>query len=542
MSCFDASIFHARNAGEVRDWDAIKIFPTPPQAPRSLRAIRSRRRAARVRRLEASVESRVSRRAARRELRHRAWRHLECGIRAHALFEKRGPRGVNQTLAVQVFGGSAHSNIAIECGFRGVGTTNSNSCASGAVAVGEALRYIRDGWADVMIAGGAEAPLSPLTFGAFDFIRTMSRWQGDPAAFACRPFDKNRDGFVMGEGACSLGIGEHDHAVRRGACIYAEVLGYAMNNDAFHMTSPAPDGECVTACMTAALAVAALAAGTSSASAAPAAPSKIIAFSKPFDKLSPDDTADLVADVGWDGIECAVRAKSGHIAPERVEKDLPKMVEALKKRGKTIEIVTTEIVKLDPLAEKILRMQTRIFSGTRRCRITVHFSPMRSSRRTCSHRADPRPRGRAPVEREPARVRRDAQGAARLREPRRRDRRASSRDVVRVEKFPGMEPPSRRRRYARPRRARRLHGENHKCHASDHEGCACEFRDRRRALQLQRRPGRQRDRSARRSDKPEDRQIFFRRSSSSSIRRPASSASRSATMHRRTISPHTRRC
>ena len=262
---------------------------------------------------------------------------------------------MNQTLSVQVFGGSAHSNVAIECGVRGVGATNSNSCASGAVAVGEALRYIRDGWADVMIAGGAEAPLSPLTFGVFDFIRTMSRWQGDPAAFACRPFDKNRDGFVMGEGACSLVIEEHDHAVRCGACIYAEVLGYAMNNDAFHMTSPAPDGECVTACMTAALA-----AGTSSASAARAAPWKIIAFSKPFDKLSPDDTADLVADVGWDGIECAVRAKSGHIVPERVEKDLPKMGEALKKRGKTIEIVTTEIVKLDPLAEKILRTMAKL--------------------------------------------------------------------------------------------------------------------------------------------------------------------------------------
>ena len=104
-----------------------------------------------------------------------------------------------------------------------------------------------------------------------------------------------------------------------------------------------------------ALAVAALAAGTTSGVAAPVAPWKIIAFSKPFDKLSPDDTADLVADVGWDGIECAVRAKSGHVAPERVEEDLPKMAEALKKRGKTIEIVTTEIVKLDPLAERILR-------------------------------------------------------------------------------------------------------------------------------------------------------------------------------------------
>ena len=104
-----------------------------------------------------------------------------------------------------------------------------------------------------------------------------------------------------------------------------------------------------------ALAAAALAASVSSVAAAPVNPWKIIAFSKPFDRLSPDDTADLIADVGWDGIECGVRAKAGHIAPERVEEDLPKMVEALKKRGKTVEIVTTEITKLDPLAEKILR-------------------------------------------------------------------------------------------------------------------------------------------------------------------------------------------
>ena len=106
----------------------------------------------------------------------------------HSHFLKKGTRGVKQTLALQVFGGSAHSNIAIEFGFRGVGTTNSNSCASGTVAVGEALRYIRDDFADVVIAGGAEAPLSPLTFGAFAIIKTMSQWKGDPAE-ACRPFD-----------------------------------------------------------------------------------------------------------------------------------------------------------------------------------------------------------------------------------------------------------------------------------------------------------------------------------------------------------------
>lgn len=166
----------------------------------------------------------------------------------HQLYLNKGTRGINQTLALQVFGGSAHSNIAIEFGFRGVGTTNSNSCASGTVSVGEALRYIRAGMADVVIAGGAESPLSPLTFSAFDLIKTMSRFEGDPSR-ACRPFDLERDGFVMGEGAASLVLEEYEHARRRGARIYAEVLGYSLNNDAYHMTTPHPSGEAVALCM-----------------------------------------------------------------------------------------------------------------------------------------------------------------------------------------------------------------------------------------------------------------------------------------------------
>jgi 3-oxoacyl-[acyl-carrier-protein] synthase II len=170
----------------------------------------------------------------------------------HQRFLVKGSRGVNPTLALQVFGGSAHSNIAIECGFRGVGTTNSNSCASGVISVGEALRYIRDDMADVVLAGGAEAPLSPLTYGAFDFIKTMSRWEGDPP-LACKPFDLDRDGFVMGEGAATLVVEEYEHALRRGAHIYAEVLGYSLNNEAWHMTTPLPGGECVIACMREAL-------------------------------------------------------------------------------------------------------------------------------------------------------------------------------------------------------------------------------------------------------------------------------------------------
>ncbi len=172
----------------------------------------------------------------------------------HAKFLEGGHRAVNPGLALQVFGGSAHSNIAIECGFRGVGTTNSNSCASGAVALGEALRYIRDGWADVMVAGAAEAPLAPLTFGAFALIKSMSPWSGEPPGRACRSFDAARDGFTMGEGATSFVVEEYQHAKRRGARIYAEILGYSLNNDAHHMTNPLPTGESAVACMRAALA------------------------------------------------------------------------------------------------------------------------------------------------------------------------------------------------------------------------------------------------------------------------------------------------
>jgi len=157
----------------------------------------------------------------------------------HDAFVKGGFKAVSPLLALQVFGGSAHSNIAITCGFQGVGTTNSNSCASGTVALGESLRYIRDGIADVMIAGASEAPLSPLTYGAFANIRTMS--EADPSV-SCRPFDLNRDGFVMGEGAASLVVEEYEHARARGARIYAEILGFSHNNDAHHMTSPHPNG------------------------------------------------------------------------------------------------------------------------------------------------------------------------------------------------------------------------------------------------------------------------------------------------------------
>src|SRR5690606_26384628 len=152
-----------------------------------------------------------------------------------------GVRGVDALLALSVFAGSASCNIAIEFGFTGPNATNAMSCASGAIGLGEGWRLIREGSADVAIAGGVEAPLAPLCYGAFAIIRAMSTRNGDPTR-ACRPFDAGRDGFVMGEGAALLVLEEWEHARARGAPVYAELLGYGNTNDAFHMTAPRPDG------------------------------------------------------------------------------------------------------------------------------------------------------------------------------------------------------------------------------------------------------------------------------------------------------------
>src|SRR5881398_1984891 len=239
---FDPSAFQVRCAGEIRDWDPEVFFP-PHRLKRLDRYAQFAVASAELALDDAQFEY------SREKPQHRVGVSFGTALGGvckaedqHVRYLKKGVRGVNPMLAIQVFGGSAHSNIAIEFGFRGVGTTNSNSCASGTVSVGEALRYIRDDFTDVIVAGGAEAPLSALTIGAFDIIRTMSRWNGNPA-FACRPFDLLRDGFVMGEGGASLIVEELEHARSRGAKIYAEVLGYSLNNDAFHMTTPLPSGE-----------------------------------------------------------------------------------------------------------------------------------------------------------------------------------------------------------------------------------------------------------------------------------------------------------
>lgn len=170
-----------------------------------------------------------------------------------AKFAQHGLRAVDATLALAVFGGSASCNIAIEFGVSGPNSTNAMSCASGSMAIGEAFRQIRDGYADVMLAGGSEAPLATLCFGAFALIRAMSTRNDDPTK-ASRPFDADRDGFVMGEGAAVLLLESWEHAEARGARIYAELSGYGTTNDAHHMTAPLPGGAQAARCVQMALA------------------------------------------------------------------------------------------------------------------------------------------------------------------------------------------------------------------------------------------------------------------------------------------------
>src|SRR5256714_5383952 len=241
ISSFDASAFNVRCAGEIRDWNPEEFFPTH-RLKRLGRYGQFSVASAKLALDDAGIEYSREKPQGRIGVSFGTALGGVCKAEEQYIrFLKKGARGVQPTLAVQVFGGSAHSTIAIDYGFRGAGPTNSNSCASGTVSVGEALRYIRDNFADVVVAGGAEAPLTTITIGAFDIIKTMSRSQNPQTA--SRPFDKLRDGFVMGEGAASLILEELEHARARGAKIYAEVLGYSLNNEAFHLRRPFPRGD-----------------------------------------------------------------------------------------------------------------------------------------------------------------------------------------------------------------------------------------------------------------------------------------------------------
>jgi 3-oxoacyl-[acyl-carrier-protein] synthase II len=240
VTAFDASTFRSQVAAEVTDLD-----PTPYLDRKQLRRFDRYSRfalcAAKMAVADAGLDF-------EREAQERAGVCIGSALggmlfaeEQHGIFVEHGIKAVSPLLAVTVFGGAASCNIAIEFGITGPNTANSNSCAAGTIAIGDACRFIQEGAAEVMLAGGVETPIAPLCFGSFSLVRAMSTRNSEPEK-ASRPFDKGRDGFVMGEGAAILVLEEVGHAERRGAPIYGEILGYSLTNDAYHMSAPHPSG------------------------------------------------------------------------------------------------------------------------------------------------------------------------------------------------------------------------------------------------------------------------------------------------------------
>ena len=248
---FDASEYPVRIAGEVPDFDATAFIARKELKKMDL-FIQYALAAARMAVEDAGLE-------VTEENSRRIGVYVGAGIGGlpaiehwHRVLQEKGPERVTPFFIPMVIINLASGQISIMTGARGPNDTSVTACATGTHSIGDAFRVIQRGEADAMIAGGAESTISPLCIAGFNAMKALSRRNDSPAE-ASRPFDKDRDGFVVGEGAGVLVIEELEHARKRGARIYAELAGYGMNSDAFHMTMPSPEGRGAAECMALAL-------------------------------------------------------------------------------------------------------------------------------------------------------------------------------------------------------------------------------------------------------------------------------------------------
>jgi 3-oxoacyl-[acyl-carrier-protein] synthase II len=167
---------------------------------------------------------------------------LETLIKEVVLMEERGPSRLSPFLVPMLMANAASAQCSMQFGLKGPSLTHVSACASSSHAIGECGEIIRRGQADIMVTGGSEAAVLPLAIGAFSTMHAMSRRNDDPER-ASRPFDKDRDGFVLSEGSAVVILEEREHALARGVRIYGELIGYGATADAYHITSPAPEGE-----------------------------------------------------------------------------------------------------------------------------------------------------------------------------------------------------------------------------------------------------------------------------------------------------------
>lgn len=251
ITLFDAAAYNCRIAGQVWDYKAENFFPT-----KDLKKIDRFIQFALVAGAEAMAHSGIDLTKVDLE---RFGACIGVGIgglpeieEEHTALTTRGPRRVSPFFIPMVISNLAAGQLSLKYGLKGANTCITSACSSSAHAVGESFRLIQRGDQDLMLAGGAEAVVCGLGVAGFCALRALSERNDDPTR-ASRPFDKDRDGFVMGEGAAVLVLESYDHAKKRGATILAEVVGYGLNADAYHMTQPSPEGEGAARCIKLAL-------------------------------------------------------------------------------------------------------------------------------------------------------------------------------------------------------------------------------------------------------------------------------------------------
>ncbi len=237
---FDPSVFAARIAGEVKDFD-VGLYLTPKEARRmdifihyglaaGIQAIKDAGLEAKplnAERIGINIGSGIG-----------GLKYIED---THTEYMANGPRRISPFFIPASIINMISGNLSIMYGFQGPNLSCVSACATGNHSIGESARLIEYGDADIMVAGGAEATVTPLAIGGFASAKALSTRNDDPAT-ASRPWDIGRDGFVMGEGAGVLVLEEYEHAKARGAKIYCELAGYGMSADAYHMTAPTEDG------------------------------------------------------------------------------------------------------------------------------------------------------------------------------------------------------------------------------------------------------------------------------------------------------------
>ena len=239
ITYFDTTDYKAKLAGEVKDFDPKKYMD--PKAARRMEPFSQYAVAAAG---EAIAQAGLD---MEKEEPFRVGTSIGSGIgslqameREHKKMLEKGPNRVNPLLVPMMISNMAVGNVAMQYGLKGKSINVVTACATGTNSIGEAFRSIQYGEADVMVAGGTESAITPLGMAGFAALTALST--NDDPETASRPFDKDRDGFVMGEGAGIVVLESLEHAQKRGAKILAEVVGYGGSNDAFHITSPAEDG------------------------------------------------------------------------------------------------------------------------------------------------------------------------------------------------------------------------------------------------------------------------------------------------------------